>query len=360
MTRATCIAAMAMAMACGDDDTTGASDAAVDSSVDAAGECSPLPEPPRDESCEPLSTDYRPCLDDEWPACISDLGEYSPIEATISTVARVRAFEEIAGLLFTDSAPAEDDFLMARRIYQEDEGLDSRVVRRFDPRFDVPDGTDCSADGVPTRFPDYCVGPAILQPILLDAFMNGIEGSEPRIQAARIEGALLWFLYASTNKESFTCTTKAKDCDSSYAYYTGGESARGGLGLARYVRQVDEYAHDRAWDGALALRCWRDLDPEETAVDLERRELARTQYDRAVTDGVAAVVRDELVNLPSEAEARAARWAFIRTLGPALDHPMRQTSATDADAFAAEIEKSADAADIDAATAAIDNVFACP
>jgi hypothetical protein len=205
----------------------------------------------------------------------------------------VQAFEEIADLLFDPTSDAASaDFLTARSIYQEDEGLDSRVVRRYDPHYRVPDGTDCTLDGVPEDYPDYCVGPAQLQPILLDAFNRGAMDDAVREQAARIEAALLWFLYVSPYKESLTCSDVARDCDSSYAYYTGGAEARGGIGLARYVAEVDPHAHDRAWDGLLAVRCWRDLDDGELAVEDELRDRAREQYDRALIDGLAAIVRD--------------------------------------------------------------------
>ena len=314
--------------------------------------------------CTPLDTDYSPGADDLWDACVSDDGEYHRIQDSISSIARILAFEDIAALIFDPSSdPSSDDFLTARMLYQIDEGLDSRVVRRYDPHYEVPDGTDCTADGIPAMYPDRCVGPARLAPTILDALNAGImgEGVPVRVNAARAEAALLWFLYASQYKESFTCTTAAKDCDSSYAYYTGGEPARGGLGLARYVDEVDPEAHDRAWDGLLALRCWRDLDSADTAEDLELRDRARDQYDRAVLDGVAAIVRDRLELLAAaEGDEAAYYHAFVQTLGPVLDREGQQRSASDADALAAELEKDLDALDTDAAIAAIDAIFDCP
>ena len=99
-------------------------------------------------------------------------------------------------------------------------------------------------------FPDYCVGPARIQPVILGALQQGAMGvGDPLVNAARVEAGLLWFFYVSQYKESYTCTTKAKDCDSAYAYYTGGEPARGGIGLAGRVAEADPAAHDRAWDG---------------------------------------------------------------------------------------------------------------
>lgn len=328
--------------------------------------CEGLSATPPDFECTPLDTDYAPGADDMWAACVSDDGEYHRIQEDISSVARIAAFEELAALLFDPARdPSPDDFLEGRLIYQRDEGLDSRVVRRYDPHFEVPDGTDCTLDGVPAMFPDYCVGPAVLAPMILDAFAAGIEGGGgalPRVQAARVEAGLLWFLYVSTAKESLTCTTTPKDCDSAYAYYTGGEPARGGLGLAARVEAVDPAAHDRAWDGLLALRCWRDLDPDPMATDLALRDRARAQYDRAVLDGVAAIVRDRLVQACEATDAELLyHWELARTLGRALD---REATARDPDAaatlraaFASDAPSDADAA---AAVDAIDAVFDCP
>lgn len=367
--------------ACGDDD--GAMDAGSDAGTDApmmdggdmdagdddagdmdAGACTPRnpDDAPDPGSCTAADDDYAICEDDMWAECISDFGEYVRIEDSISTIARVGAFEMIDPLLFDATMdPSADDFNDARDLYQEDEGLDSRVVRRYDPHYEVPAGTDCTLDGMPETFPDYCVGPAMIQPILLDAFAEGAAGTEPRQNAARIEAGILWFLYVSTYKESLTCTTTPKDCDSAYAYYTGGAEARGGLGLARYVMDADPYAHDRAWDGLLAVRCWRDIDGEETATMLELRDRARTQYDRAVIDGVAAIVAGRLRDVASTTgDEQLAHWAFVQVLGQALrlEYPAR--AETDAEAFATAIESNTPAADASELADAIDLAFDCP
>ncbi|MEM1416457.1 MAG: hypothetical protein AAGH15_16220, partial [Myxococcota bacterium] len=190
----------------------------------------------------------------------------------------------------------------------------------------------------------------------------GARGESPRTQAGRIEAALLWFLYASVNKESFTCTSKAKDCDSSYAYYTGGEPARGGVGLARYVAAADALAHERAWDGLLALRCWRDLDDGEVAEDLELRERARSQLDRAVSDGLAAVLRARLVGMCGErGGALEESWAFVRTLAPALDATMQLADEALARAFREELARARPQdLDLSVAVGALDAVYECP
>lgn len=355
---------------CGDDSSADAgTDAAISDVVTAdattdAGACMPRAGdqvPPG--MCEAAATDYAVCEDDMWPACVSDFGEYVPIQESISTIARVGGFERIAEFLFDPArTPSSGDFLAARMIYQEDEGLDSRVVRRYDPHFEVPEGTDCSEELIPAMFMDYCTGPAQIQPLLLDALMRGFQEESPRFHAGRVEGGLLRFLYVSTYKEGLTCTTAAKDCDSAYAYYTGGETARGGLALAGRVAAADPVAHDRAWDGLLALRCWRDLDSEETATDLELRDRARAQFDGAVLDGVAAVVTQHLVALrDTTGEEQSYHFGFFQALGPVLEREARARIPAQADALMTELGRD-DAASVDAgaAIAALELAFDCP
>lgn len=375
----TWLAAVALAIVlqgCGDDDDPavdgggGDPDGGVSGDAGDTGDggedalCVPDTFPPVPGACMPEADDYAPGADDGWDACVSDDGRYHSVEPTISTVARVMAFEEIGDLLFTPEAdPSSDAFLMARAIYQEDEGLDSRIVRRYDPHFDVPEGTDCTMTGVPAMYPDYCAGPARMQPVILDALSAGIDGTDPRANAGRVEAAILWFLGISTYKESLSCTSKAKDCDSSYAYYTGGEPARCGIGLARYVAEVDAYAHDRAWDGLLAVRCWRDLDDAEVATDLTLRDRARAQYDRAVQDGLAAILRDRLGRLEAATgDAQRYWWGFVQVLAiPVLEEMERRSSTAEAASLRAEVERDDPTAiDADAAILAIDAVFECP
>lgn len=347
--------------ACGDDAPPGFPDAG-DGGTD-GGMCTPESYPPEAGGCVAAPTDYAPG-NGAYEPCVSDEGRYVPIGTTVSSIGRVRAFEEIAALLFDPTTtPSTDDFTEARQIYQEDEGLDSRVVRRYDPHFEVPAGTDCTAEGVPAAFPDYCVGPARIQPEILDALNGGIAGEDPQGNAGRVEGALLSFLYISTFKESLTCTTSPRDCDSSWAYYTGGETARCGAGLARYIAEADPYAHDRAWDGALAVRCWRDIDDAEVATDLELRDQARTQYDRALLDGVARLAQQHITRagLSTSGGEQSFYWASARSLGAALDREMSARSPADAAALREELaHASPDDADLPRAVAAIDAVFDCP
>lgn len=352
-------------LACSDDEEPAMESAASVRGDGSVAECAPIPSSKRPNAmgCEPAADDYAPCTDDGYPACISDDGEYHRVQETISAIGRVRAFEEIGELLFDpkrDAAP--DDFLQARLLYQEDEGLDSRVVRRYDPHVQAPQGTDCTREGVPAMYPEYCVGPSTLLPQLLEAFDKGITGQAPREQAGRIEGLLLWFFYVSVYKESVTCENTARDCDSAYAKYTGGEEARGGIGLGGRVRAVDPYAHDRAWDALLALRCWRDLDDGEVAQDRELAARARKQLDRALDDGVAAVVKQGFEKLAkTSGDERSYHFGFVTTLGRSLQRAMRERSASDAGRLERELER-AQLEDIvsDAAIEALDDMFECP
>ena len=306
-----------------------------DTTTDALVDVEPPPE------CEPLASDYSPGADDDWPECISDDGTYHQVQESISTIGRVGGFEEIAELLWRNGTPDAAAFVAARDIYATGEGLDSRVQRREDEHYppvtdpDTGDTLRCRDEGVPEMDPLRCVGPALILPVLNDAFQAGIEGTDPDIQAARIEAALLWFLYVSSHKEAVSCARAAKDCDSAYAYYTGGEDRDGGLGLAGYVHALAPDSHDRVWDAILAVRCWRDLDPGEEASDTELQMRAVNQLDTALLHGVAAVVADRFEDWQESGSDADAE--FVAILGGVLDRAAREVDAGLADDLAAAI-----------------------
>lgn len=317
-----------------------------------------------DASCEPGADDYTPrdegSANDTWPACISDDDTYHQFQPNISSIARIGGFEEIAELLAFDGsrAPTAQDFLDARVVYTQEEGLESRVVRREDEHYaPAPESCRDLSEAEQLEYADRCVGPAKIRPILNEAFQQGAGGTDPVRNAARVEAALLWFLYVSTYKEAVTCADVPKDCDSSYAYYTGGEARDGGLGLARYVRERSPQAHDRVWDGILATRCWRDLDnPTGVAENTELQNKALDQLDKALLRGVALIVRQRLQNLDCE-----AAWETVKILGPVLDREAELRDATAAATLRAEVARSdASSVDVSAATAAIDTLFPCP
>jgi hypothetical protein len=360
--------------ACGDN-TRGDPDGAAPPPPDSAPADAPTCEPEVYEedlsACTPLATYYQPrdnmSADDAWPACISDDNEYHRIEQTISTIARVEAFEQIA-LILGWSIPAEptmQEFIDARVIYAQDQGLDSRVQRRQDVHYPpLPDGMACTDAGVPEQYPDRCAGPAKLLPILNDAFADGATGEgSPRVNAARVEAALIWFLYLSPLSEVMSCTQTPRDCDSCWAYYTGGTPRDQPIGLASYVRAIAPDTHDWAYDATLAVRCWRNLDNETgEATNLELRDDAFEQLDRALVRGVAMILRHRFALLAcSTGDIRDARFAFIQIIGPLLDREARLRDPAAADVLLAESTRATtDDVDPTAAIAALDALFPCP
>jgi hypothetical protein len=335
--------------------------------------CSNAPNTPESlAGCQPAATDYHPrepqlndSTSDTWAACISDDNAYHPIDPNISTVARVAAFEEIAQLLWrTSKVPAKEDFVAALDKYTQPEGLASRVQRREDYHYPpAPGGAQCRNAGVPETAPDRCVGPAKLLPILNDAFTRGGQGETPHTQAGRIEAALLWFLYISSYSEVNTCTTTPKDCDSAWAYYTGGTERCAPKGLAASVQAVAPQTHERAYDAVLAVRCWRNLDNETgAAANTALRDQALAQLDRAALRGVALILRERFTQLAQVSNHQQhGHLAFIQTLAPFLDREARARDAAQADVLKAQASKtSASEVDAAAASAALEALFSCP
>jgi hypothetical protein len=317
-----------------------------------------------DPACKPLAMDYEPGNDsDSWAKCISDDGAYHPFDANISTIARIAAFETIRGLLFTGTAPAPEAFVQAKEAYAQDQGLGSRVDRREDVHYAAaPKKCQDMTEEELAQYPDRCVGPAKIRPILNAAFKDGADGKDPILNAARIEAALLWFLYVSVHKEATTCTTTKVDCDSHYAYYTGGDPETGGLGLSRYVKSLSVKTHDRIWDGILAVRCWRDLDNADTATDTAMRDLAILQLDTALLRGVALVTMSRaraVKESPGCPEMQAAWFETVQILGGVLDREATARNAAKAGLLRDELAKGA-GADVDAIYGLVEEIFPCP
>lgn len=332
-------------------------------------------------ACARGAEDYAPGADDAWPACQPDDGSYPLVAETPSSIERTAAVEQIRAWLL--NTPTPQSFTEARAIYSAPEGLESRVLRREDLR--VPEipmehwdpGLDadkqCSNAALAAAHPHRCAGPALIAPILNDAFTAGQGGvGIPEVHAARIDAALLWFLYLSVYKEATTCfTSAAKDCDSSWAYYTGGFDRAGGLALAADVRAQSEVAHQAIWDGIAAFRCLRELAPpdEDPSLDdltAEQRTLfdaASSQLLDALTYGLASVVRAKLVEQATVCDVDAeANWAFLKVLGPVLDHEgnLRNAAAYAPAAALWAAPAPVDEAALVAAVAAVDAVFPCP
>jgi hypothetical protein len=299
-----------------------------------------------ESSCTPSITDYQPRVnmsaDDSWAACVSDDDTYHLVEGTPGSQARIVAYEAIAELLWRNGTPDKDAFTMARDQYAIPEGLESRLVRREDLHYDpipmsdwdpgVDSDKQCTVASNVTKYPDRCVGPSKMSPIVVDAFNMGQEGKgDPDVLAAQIQATLLWFIYTSVYKEANTCATEVgKDCDSSWAYYTGGQDMSGGLGLSTVVRAESPEAHARIWDGILAVRCWRDLYSEGGTypllpdIDAAGNALFSQgweQLDQALHRGFALTVRqrmEQMVDHRCNGGTTKTDWAFLKIAGPAL------------------------------------------
>jgi hypothetical protein len=326
--------------------------------------------------CERTPGDYFPDVTTRdttaWPACISDEGVYRQVVAgPVGGVTRADQYRQIVGLLFDPARdPSSDDFLAARTLYvntaDPNAGIAIRLGRRADFHYDgtAPAGTDCTAPGAAMMYPDFCVGPSRLEPLINTAFTLGSTPGIPnaRISAALIEAGLLWFQYVSVLSEIRGCTNTLSNCDSAWAYYTGGADARGGIGFGAYVQAADPLAHDRVWDAILAIRCWRDLDTAVPAVDLARREAAWEQVDRAMLAGLVTIVRLRTARVAATTGTeRTAHWTFARTLIGFLDRAARLADPAAADALVAQAMRT-DAAmvDVPAVLAALDAVYGCP
>lgn len=340
-----------------------ASTAATDRDATAPASCAPdrAIVPAAEGSCPRAPTDFVPGSEsDGWPACVVDDGVYHAFSASIASLTRVEAFERIASILRfgRDTAPTPADFVEARAIYSADEGIGSRVVRREDEHY--PPAAKACRDMTPDEIvahADRCVGPAKILPILTRAFADGANGVDPLGNAARIEASLLWFFYLSTHKEATTCASKSADCDSMWAKYSGGEPRTSAKGLSRYVRARSPMAHDRAYDGLLAVRCWRDLDnPSGVAADLDTRDRARAQLDRALLRGLAVIVRQRALE-----RACGGAWEGVRVLGAVLDREATARDPENAAVLRAELAKTSPN-DVDEAKllAALDALFPCP
>lgn len=319
-------------------------------------------------ACLPLPSDYQPrdnaSANDTWSSCISDDDNYHRIDPNVSTIARIDAFETMSTLLWARSTPPSgQDFIEARVLYAQAEGLDSRVQRRHDIHYPAPaNNAGCNTVGIPEQYPDRCVGPQTLLPILNEAFAKGTQGDAPREQAARIEAALLWFLYVSPLSEMTSCSTSAKDCDSAWAYYGGGTSRDEPRGLGRYIQTISPETHHRAFDGILAIRCWRDLDSAATATNTALRDQARLQFDQAAIRGMALILRQRFLELKcSSGDYRSAAFAFIQVLGPLLNRAASERDASLAIVLQNQVSATnPDAVNVEAATSAIDVLFPCP
>jgi hypothetical protein len=301
-------------------------------------------------ACSASQADYTPrdraSAGTRLPACISDDNVYHPINPDVASNSRIAAFEQVLSMLKvgTPQVPTAADFDAVRVLYTQPEGLDSRVQRREDIHYPpvVIDGVakECR-DLTPAQqamFADRCAGPAKVVPILNDAFRRGGAGESPKLQATRIEAALLWFMWLSFYKESQGCYADPKQCDSTSSYW-GGNQDRGAAptGYGRYVRALSEESYQRGWDAVLAIRCaFEHSQKSPVPGDLpEVIEKARVQADRINNHALALILRDRIRQLDCDPTA----FTFVQILGPVLDVVARAQDPARADALRAEFAK---------------------
>lgn len=307
-----------------------------------------------------------------WETCVAETDTYTPFETSISTAARVAGFETIADKTWRNAMPTTMDFEQANLTYVEEEGLDSRLSRREDEHYPavMVDGeaVACnSAEDIPENNPDRCVGPAQIRPLVLDALTTGAMSddlAERQVAGKQLEASLLWFLYTSTYKEATTCTQKKKDCDSSYAYYTGDQPEDMGLGLSNYFRTEVPEAHAAVWDGLVEVRCWREVDDTEEAQNLELRDEALATLDKALLYGISRLVSARLYNLSATdvtAQDRAEDWEWLTIMGPVLEREANTIDAAKAKTLEDAFDKaSPDGVDTQALAMTIEELFPSP
>ena len=82
------------------------------------------------------------------------------------------------------------------------------------------------------------------------------------------------------------------------------------------MRRIEQETHSRIFDGLLAIRCWRENDTEDPAVDPERHFQAATQLDRGLDRGLVVILQERLkVWSAAEGQAKAKAWAFLEIEG---------------------------------------------
>jgi len=161
-----------------------------------------------------------------------------------------------------------------------------------------------------------------------------------------------------TYREAIRAALTAEAVDGAWGAYSGGQARENPVALAKYIFDRDQEAHQRVWDGLLALRCWRDLDNAQgPAMDLAMQKRAVEQLDRALLRGIASILRQRLqVNalcIPA--------WESSELLGGIL---LREAKARDAELGAIFLEeisrRRAALVDLERITAAMDGLFPCP
>jgi hypothetical protein len=321
-----------------------------------------LPAPPM---CAIGPTEYTPrdptSIGKRYPTCISDDNAYHPF-GDVPSNARLAAIESIGQMVGWNGSRVgtRTDFENARLLYTMAEGVDSRVQRREDIHYpEAPDLCRALSKEQMMQYPDRCVGPIKIVPMINDAFEKGWKGIDPVLQAARLEAALIWFMYVSYYKEGLGCQLELNQCDSTSAYWAGNQDRTAAPigGLGKYVKPLSAEAYERGWDAVLAMRCWRDLDnPSGIGMNVELMNRVGVQLDRAGDHALALIVRHRLQNLGC-----AAAWETVKVLGGVLDRAATVADAAQAKVLRDELAKADPATvDVSAAISALEKLFPCP
>ncbi|HMY57493.1 MAG TPA: hypothetical protein PKL17_19630 [Pseudomonadota bacterium] len=325
-------------------------------------------------SCKCSNDEYAPRFNnsknDTWPACISDANpsKYVQLGSSLpASAARAQAFVDMGTMLWKKgSTPTATDFTVARDKYSVAEGLGSRVARRQDIHYPEVPGDNkfaCADQTVATMYPDRCASLAKLKPIVDAAFTAGIAGTKPLVQSARIEAALLWFFYLSPLSEEWTSTfDDIEDVDSAWGYLTGGTDRGSPIGIGQYIQSLDGETYDRAFDGVLAGRCWRDIDkafPSTCSLFYQR---TTSQLDKALTRGMALILRDRIGKIPTlTGEAQEAALNFVNIIGGLMDRAARAIDPAKADQLKTSTQATTAAGvNVTQAQSILDTLFACP
>lgn len=364
-------------------DDTGPEDTGPDPDSTGEGDCPVNVDfPAFDETpCGPLATDFVPDTEDDYPACVADSGEWTLIADAPGAAARAEAYEGIEALLRNGAMPDETAFTDARALYATENGLESRVARRDDPHYPaIPEADQdptvefdqqCTILANIAAYPDRCVGPAKIQPILDESFAAGMTGDgDPLVNAARIDAALQWFLWVSSYKESASCVPLPEDCDAHWAYYMGANLRAEPIALGANIMGISEAAHNAIFDGMLSVLCWRDLNPGDADPTWEELDMAgqdmflaaHEQLDNALWHGWARLVRSYLEQQPAVCGSEAdANWAFLQVAGPVLDDEATTRDAAGAADLTGIWGGDAPTPEqLQAAVTAIDAIFPCP
>ncbi len=132
----------------------------------------------------------------------------------------------------------------------------------------------------------------------------------------------------------------------------------GGLGLSKYVREIEPATHQAVFDGILAVRCWREVDNDPmSSSQPEVHQRALRQLDTALERALAAVLIDRLRTWNG---TDAAAWAFLQIMGPVADRAARAVDPAKADTLAAAWAGDGTSQDAEALIGHLEALFPCP